>query len=63
MNLNSLLLTVQADTEDIDLWFLENSAKFLPEGRPADNSAFPMKKSKRMKVINILILWSYEVIM
>ena len=54
-------VTVQADTEDIDLWFLENSAKFLPEGRPADEFGFSYEKIKEdesHKYFNLVVIRS-----
>ncbi|NLT50535.1 MAG: PilN domain-containing protein [Ignavibacteria bacterium] len=43
------LLTIPSDTEDIDLWFLENSSRFLPEGRPADEFVYSYERIREIE--------------
>ncbi len=39
-------ITIPNEVDDIDLWFLENSGKFLPEGRPANDFKYSYEKIK-----------------
>ena len=55
----SSAVTLQADTDDIDLWFSENAAKFLPDGRPADEFGFSyeqINEDENHKYFNLAIV-------
>ncbi|MBI1937423.1 MAG: PilN domain-containing protein [Ignavibacteriales bacterium] len=37
-------VTLPYDTDDVELWFKENTSKFLPEGRPANDFHFSFER-------------------
>lgn len=55
------IAAIPLDTEDIDLWFLENSGKFLPEGRPRHEFTYSyelLRKDEGSSYYNVVVVRS-----